>query len=75
MNKKERKKQQNEVRHAFLRTFFDQEKDHYEEKEVNGFLLIKQFNALTNRWEVAIYSKDAYERKQQYLISRADEAE
>ena len=47
-------------RHEFLLTFFNQEKDHYEHKEVNGFVLVKQWNGGTNAWEVAIHTKESF---------------
>lgn len=49
----------NNNKNDFLLTFF--EKDEYSEKELNGFWLIKKWNGQTNRWEVAIYTKDGYE--------------
>lgn len=63
--KREILKRQNMTRHAFLLTFFDKP-DKYEEKQVNGFMLIRQFNAGNGNWEVAIYSMDAYLNKQKY---------
>jgi len=49
----------NKTRQDFLLTFFDG--DGYQEKEVNGFTLIKHRNGNTGGWEVAIYSKEAIE--------------
>lgn len=56
-------------RHEFLLTFF--EKPHkYEFKEVNGFILVRQFNKGSDNWEVAVYLKDTWEKvlkwKQEY---------
>ena len=53
MSKETIKKQQ-----EFLLTFFDEDK--YQEKEVNGFWLIKQWNGDREKWQVAIYSKKSY---------------
>lgn len=47
------------TRQLFLLSFFD-EKQGYEEKEINGFWLIKQFNNQQNKWQVAIYTRNAY---------------
>ncbi|GEM_PF-3543894 len=49
----------NITRQLFLQSFFN-EKQGYEEKEVNGFWLIKQFNSQQNKWQVAIYTKEAF---------------
>jgi len=46
-------------RQLFLLSFFDK-KEGYEEKEANGYWLIKQFNRRQEKWQVAIYSKVAY---------------
>ena len=59
-------KQRAQTRHKFLLTFFVQDKDHYEYKLVNGYWLIKQFNANTNVWQVAIYTPEAFTHKQAY---------
>ncbi len=50
------------IRREFLLTFFDG-KHEYQEKEVNGFYLIKQFSAKLLDWEVAIYTKQSYQKK------------
>jgi hypothetical protein len=49
----------NRQRHDFLLTFFELP-HHYEVKEVNGFILVRQFNGTSNGWEVAIYTKDSW---------------
>jgi hypothetical protein len=53
---------QNKIRHQFLLTFFDPE-NQYQEKEINGYFLIKQFNTLQKCWEVAIYTRSAYSKR------------
>ena len=53
----------NKIRQMFLLSFFDKE-NRYEEKEINGFMLIKQFNARQLAWEVAIYTRESYQKKQ-----------
>ncbi|OGM79892.1 hypothetical protein A2382_03105 [Candidatus Woesebacteria bacterium RIFOXYB1_FULL_38_16] len=52
----------NNIRHQFLLTFFD-DLNTYQEKEVNGFILIKQFNKHTSSWQVAVYTRRAFEKK------------
>ena len=65
----------NRRRHEFLLTFFTISKDKedkYEIKEVNGFFLVKQFNGGSNKWEVAIHTKETLakvnEWKQEQLL-------
>lgn len=55
---KERSKQESNARQRFLLSFFSN--DGYEEKEVNGFWLVKQWNGATETWQVAIFSKDSF---------------
>ena len=57
----DKKQKLNKQRQDFLLTFFD--KDEYIEKEINGFWLIKQWNGETKHWQVAIYSKDSFKKK------------
>ena len=52
----------NRIRHQFLLTFFDSG-ERYQEKEINGFVLIKQFNQYQMAWEVAIYTKESFQRR------------
>lgn len=52
----------NRIRHQFLLTFFDSQ-NCYQEKEINGFFLIKQFNQEQMVWEVATYTKESYQKK------------
>lgn len=63
----------NRTRHNFLLTFFKQDGDSYEEKEVNGFWLIKQWNAGNKSWEVAIYTNKSYQKKQNYFELKEQE--
>ena len=48
----------NKTRQEFLLSFFKEK--YYAEKEVNGFWLIRQWNANTKEWQVAIFSKEAF---------------
>ena len=50
----------NKTRQEFLLTFFPI-LEGYDEKEVNGFWLIKQYNGNLKHWEVHIYSKKSFE--------------
>lgn len=71
MDKKELKKLRNRTKHDFLHTFFPSSTG-YQEIEVNGFHLINQFNATNNSWQVAIYTKESFIKKQ-YLQSSHSE--
>jgi hypothetical protein len=50
----------NRTRQDFLMTFFTGES--FEEKEVNRFWLVKHWNGNSKMWEVAIFSKESYQR-------------
>jgi len=63
------KQQRKQTRQQFLLTFFDKP-DCYEEKEVNGFYLVRQFNKSANQWNVAIFDKESYKLKKEYLDSQ-----
>lgn len=52
-------------RHNFLLTFFD-EPHQYSYKEVNGFMLVRQWNGTSKVWQVAIWNKDSWKLKQEY---------
>lgn len=55
----------NNSRVEFLLTFFKQEEDKYEEMEVNGFWLIKQWDGSAKKWSVHIYPKESYNNYKQ----------
>lgn len=59
-----RKKNLNNQRHEFLRTFFNG--DYYAFQEVNGFILEQRLNGNTNKWEVGIYTKDSWRLRESY---------
>ena len=61
MAKGQAKKLANAKRHAFLLTFFE-EPHVYSHKEINGWVLVRQFNGSSKRWQVAIFSKEAFKR-------------
>lgn len=54
----------NQNRQKFLLTFFTGEG--YEEKEVNGWYLVKHWNGNNESFEVAIYSKASYDAMKGY---------
>jgi hypothetical protein len=70
------KQQRNRQRHEFLLTFFDLPHK-YEEKQINNWWLIRQFNASSNppAWEVAIYPKDHFISKKLNGVLFQEEAE
>jgi len=39
---------------------FDQEIDHYEEKDMGGEVWVKSYNGGTGRWQVAVFSKKSF---------------
>lgn len=47
----------------FLSTFF--EGDSYQEKEVNGFVLVKHWNGGAKIWQVAVYTKESFQRSKE----------
>lgn len=55
----EYKQKMSKQRHSFLLTFFDNTTI-YEEKQVNGFWLVKHLNGNTNTLEVNIYTPDSF---------------
>lgn len=59
-------KRRSRTRHDFLLTFFD-EKSGYATKEVNGFILVKQWNGNTNSWNVAIYTPKAFRNRETFV--------
>lgn len=49
---------------------FDQEYDHYEEKDIGGEVWVKSYNGGTNRWQVSIYTPPSFRRYKQYSENR-----
>lgn len=45
---------------------FDQEHDHYEEKDMGGEIWVKMWNGGTKRWQVAIFSPKKFKRYKSY---------
>lgn len=46
----------------FLLSFFPQATSQYEEKEVNGFWLVKQQHGITKEWRVFIYTQESFKK-------------
>lgn len=60
----------NHTRHAFLRTLFPNNDQSYAVLHMNGFVLVRQFNASNNEWEVAIYTSDSYSKVEHWKETR-----
>jgi hypothetical protein len=58
MKQKITKKETQRNKQDFLLTFFGDEPK-YEEKEVNGFWLVKCWNGGTGLWNVMVYTKES----------------
>ena len=41
---------------------FNQETDHYEEKDMGGEIWVKMWNGGTKRWQVGIFSPESFKR-------------
>ena len=54
-------------RHNFLLTFFNNEPK-FQIRDVNGFVLAKYHNKAANKWEVAIYTEDSWQKAQDYRV-------
>lgn len=61
------KSEMNKLRHAFLKTLFPIREDKYDTVEINGFVLVRQFNRGNGEWEVAIYTHDNFAKAQNYI--------
>jgi len=58
MKQQTEKQKKQSTRNKFLLSFFSEDK--YQEKEVNGFWLVKQFNSGNGKWQVAVYTKESF---------------
>lgn len=54
-----------QTRQQFLLTFFELP-HRYEAKEVNGFILVRQWNGNTGEWNVAIYTQESWKNAQKW---------
>lgn len=69
MSKSDEKDKRNRTRHEFLLTFFSPEA-HYQTQEVNGYMLVKQFNGGNNMWEVAIFTMENWRKVEEWKSGR-----
>jgi len=65
IRKDSEKKERNRIRQQFLLSFFENEPK-YQEQNINGFWLIKQFNGNTEKWQVGIYTEDTFKRYKEW---------
>ena len=70
-DKSDRKKILSQRRHEFLNdVFFSDAENKYQTKEVKDkWILVRQWNGNTKRWEVAIYTKESYDNSRLFLIN------
>lgn len=66
------KQKQRKTRQAFLHTFFPTPTG-YQEIEINGYYLINQFYSSTQEWEVAIFTKESFQKRKDYLLKTKQE--
>jgi hypothetical protein len=52
----------NLTRHSFLLTLFPDHEEKCAVLPMNGFVLVRQWNGGSNRWEVAIHTKDSFKK-------------
>lgn len=64
LNKSEKKQKTYNRQQEFLLTFFVGDK--YQEKEINGFWLVKMWNGDNEKWQVAIYTQESFENYKKY---------
>ena len=65
---KNTKKDSNRNRQEFLlKYFFSNTEDKYSELKVMDYILAKYYDNNTGNWNVAIYAKEAFEKRQDYL--------
>lgn len=60
-------KDRNKTRHEFLLTLFPDNEEKYAVLPMNGFVLVRQWNGGTNRWEVAVYTQEKYNNSRYFL--------
>lgn len=79
MKKQTNKQRLTQQRRNFLLTFFKNISE-YQEKNVNGFWLIKHWDGNFKRWQVDIYTKESYKRMkegtkkfEQYKVEKTKE--
>jgi len=64
------KQELTKTKREFLLTFFKDKfgdvAPEYDEKEVNGFWLVKSWNGTSNFYQVAIFSKESFKKYKSY---------
>jgi hypothetical protein len=59
------------TRHKFLGEYFFPNATGYSVNKVNDdWVLVRQFNATLQEWEVAIYTKESYEKAEAFYLSQ-----
>ena len=53
------------TRQKFLLSFFD-DRECYQTKEVNGFVLVKYHNNNTKNWQAMVFTPESYEKSMTY---------
>lgn len=75
IDKKTQTQRRKRQRHEFLLTFFELPHK-YESREVNGFILVRQFNSENGEWEVAVWTKENWNKandwKQKQKLNQAE---
>lgn len=56
----------NRKRHNFLLDIFFENTENYAEKEIKNWVLVKHINNDTGDFEVAIYTKEAFQKYKNY---------
>ena len=59
---KKDKREANARRHDFLLTLFPDNNKEYSVLWMNGFVLVRQWNGSTHRWEVAIWKESTFKK-------------
>ena len=59
------KSRKSEARNDFYLSFFDDKKE-YEEKEINGFWLVRTFNPVTNKCQVMLYTRESFKAYKEF---------
>jgi len=72
-NNRNLKKKSLKTKHAFLRTLFTDPRDRYAVQHMNGFVLVRQFNAPIKEWEVAIFTEESYAKREHWKENRDKE--
>lgn len=62
------KQSQNYQRHAFLLTFFTDDKEII---DINGYILKKFFNSAIQEWQVSIYTPESYRLAEEFLTAQS----